>query len=234
MAEHAPGGPDLAGPALRGGRSAGFTLIELLIVVVILGILVSVVLLALGGTKDTALGSATATDKRILITAEDAFLIKHGTYADVAGLVSADLLHEASKYWTVVVGPGGSSYTLVPISTSGSGGGPSSPTCLTGESLSPAAAARQSTGQPGALANDVTINATTNSGCTSAVSAQFTPSGSGSQTVTLTGSGTTWQYTIGAAQYNWAPGTYPVNISAGGEVGVVTLTVCSASKPTCP
>ena len=72
----------------------GFTLVELLIVIVILGILAAIVVLAIGGLKDTAQGAACTSGLKTLQSAEDAYFASHdpNTYTDIAGLNGADLL----------------------------------------------------------------------------------------------------------------------------------------------
>jgi general secretion pathway protein G len=66
----------------------GFTIIELLIVVVVLGILASIVVFAMGNHAAEAMQSACKTDARAVQTAQQARQILTGTFApDVASLV---------------------------------------------------------------------------------------------------------------------------------------------------
>jgi prepilin-type N-terminal cleavage/methylation domain-containing protein len=58
----------------------GFTLIELLIVIVILGILATVVVFAVGGITDRGQDSACDTDRATLEVAVEAYFAKAGHY----------------------------------------------------------------------------------------------------------------------------------------------------------
>ena len=89
-------------------QDEGFTLIELLIVIVILGILATVVVFAVGGITDRGQDSACDTDKATLAVAVEAYFAKANTYpADQTHLVSGDykFLREASTNYNV--SPGG-------------------------------------------------------------------------------------------------------------------------------
>ncbi len=70
----------------------GFTLIELLIVIVILGILATVVVFAVGGITDRGEVSVCASDERTLATAVEAYFGKHATLAIPSGGAGHDRL----------------------------------------------------------------------------------------------------------------------------------------------
>jgi prepilin-type N-terminal cleavage/methylation domain-containing protein len=61
-----------------GGDDAGFTLIELLIVIVLLGVLSTVVVFAVGGITDRGTTAACRADGRALETAVSAYLAETG------------------------------------------------------------------------------------------------------------------------------------------------------------
>jgi prepilin-type N-terminal cleavage/methylation domain-containing protein len=90
----------------------GFTLIELLIVIVILGILATVVVFAVRGITDQGTESSAAADESTLVTAEEAYLAVHGSYAPEPNLVSAGLLRAESTLHDIDVAADGSSYTV--------------------------------------------------------------------------------------------------------------------------
>lgn len=101
----------------------GFTLIELLIVIVILGILATVVVFAVGGISDRGTASACSSELRILTTAEETHGAQFsGTYADEAGLVAAQLLRSESELYDVTLELDGS-FAIAPVSGSGCTGG---------------------------------------------------------------------------------------------------------------
>lgn len=58
------------------GVDEGFTLIELLVVIVVLGVLATVVVMALGGIRDDSQDSACPADFRILNTATEAYFVQ--------------------------------------------------------------------------------------------------------------------------------------------------------------
>lgn len=64
----------------RVDSSEGFTLIELLIVIVILGILATIVVFAVGGITEKGEAGTCATDRRTLATAVEAYFGKAGHY----------------------------------------------------------------------------------------------------------------------------------------------------------
>ena len=97
-------------------REGGFTLIEMLVVIVIIAILAAVVLLAVGSIKDKGESSTCSEEYRTIQTAEEAYYAKRiggGTYTDMAGLVSARLLTEASTLYDVA--SSGSGYDITPL-----------------------------------------------------------------------------------------------------------------------
>lgn len=74
----------------------GFTLIELLIVIVILGILAGIVTFGVATFRGDATASCTATNAKLLKTAQAAYEAKTGTAgATAATLVSAGYLDAA-------------------------------------------------------------------------------------------------------------------------------------------
>jgi prepilin-type N-terminal cleavage/methylation domain-containing protein len=87
-----------------GGDDAGFTLIELLIVIVLLGVLSTVVVFAVGGITDRGTTAACRADGRALETAVSAYFAETGrstivgeTPSDrIQTLVDGDYLNRAS------------------------------------------------------------------------------------------------------------------------------------------
>jgi general secretion pathway protein G len=106
----------------------GFTLIELLIVIVILGILATVVVFAVGGITDRGQESACDADAKTLEVAIEAYYAQYGTAAGTpseANLAAFDFLRAESSNMdigaggTVVIqdadcGTVGSVYTISP------------------------------------------------------------------------------------------------------------------------
>lgn len=71
----------------------GFTLIELLIVIVILGVLATVVVFAVGGVTDKSKLEACRAERRTVETAIDAYSVTVGSAPpSLAALVTANLL----------------------------------------------------------------------------------------------------------------------------------------------
>ncbi len=72
---------------------SGFTLIELLIVIVVLGVLSTVVVFAVGGIKDRADAAACKSDVKTVSVASEAYNAQFGGYASsVDELVNKGLL----------------------------------------------------------------------------------------------------------------------------------------------
>jgi len=61
-------------------NGAGFTLLELLVVIAIIGILASVILIAVGTARVKARDAKRAGDMRQMVTALDQYYIQNGTY----------------------------------------------------------------------------------------------------------------------------------------------------------
>ena len=76
----------------RNQRENAFTLIEVLIVIIVLGILVAVVLLALGTFRNVSVAAACRTDVKAIRTAAEAVRAKTGSYpADESAFVPSTL-----------------------------------------------------------------------------------------------------------------------------------------------
>lgn len=89
----------------RDRTDAGYTLIEMILVVLILGIMASVVVIAVGGMRTDAAETACSTDRRQLAVAVEAYLAEHGAPIAATGvgpdrfertLVDAELLRSPS------------------------------------------------------------------------------------------------------------------------------------------
>jgi prepilin-type N-terminal cleavage/methylation domain-containing protein len=89
-------------------RDAGLTLIEMLLVILVLGILSTVVVMSVGGTKSKAEESACPADRRQLINAREAYFVRFDTTTipDAGGaegfeltLVEAQILRATSEYF---------------------------------------------------------------------------------------------------------------------------------------
>lgn len=92
----------MMGKGLGGSRRSegGFTLTELLVVIVILGVLASVVVFAVGGITDHGKASACSADRATLETAQETYFAQNDAYAaSAAALVTAKLLKRASQYY---------------------------------------------------------------------------------------------------------------------------------------
>jgi prepilin-type N-terminal cleavage/methylation domain-containing protein len=100
--------------AKKRSGEGGFTLIELLIVIVILGILSAIVVLAIGGLKNTSQTQACSSEAGTIETAQDAYFASTGNatnYGSGAQLLSAGLLKAAPTRFTVTGGAGTYSIT---------------------------------------------------------------------------------------------------------------------------
>ena len=77
----------------------GFTLIELLIVIVILGILATVVVFAVGGITNRGKSSACDADRSTLEVAIEAYNAQYGSYpTDQSQLVPSFMRSESDKF----------------------------------------------------------------------------------------------------------------------------------------
>jgi prepilin-type N-terminal cleavage/methylation domain-containing protein len=95
-------------------RDRGFTLIELLIVIVILGILATVVVFAVGGVTDRGQDASCSSELRVISTAQEAYRASNGgTYVDETTLVADNLLRDESELYDLTVDVNGN-YTIAP------------------------------------------------------------------------------------------------------------------------
>lgn len=83
-------------------------------VVVILGIVVGIVVVAVGGLTEGSARSACRADRRTIVIAEEAYQGLNGAYADEAGLKAAHLIARRSRFYDVVVTQDGSGYEVEP------------------------------------------------------------------------------------------------------------------------
>lgn len=85
-------------------RDDGFTLIELLIVIVILGILATVVVFAVGGITDTGQSAACDADQRTLEVAVEAYFTQQdplGSYPATTDDLVPGFLRSVPQYYEV-------------------------------------------------------------------------------------------------------------------------------------
>lgn len=83
-------------------KDKGFTLVELLIVIVILGILATVTVFAVGGITERGQTSACSADRKTLEVAVEAYFAQNNAYpADADALVTAGFLRSAPSTYTV-------------------------------------------------------------------------------------------------------------------------------------
>ena len=90
-------------------QDEGFTLIELLIVIVILGILATVVVFAVGGITNRGQQSACDADRASLEVAVEAYLAQNGSYPNSQADLTAtpnNFLRAASTLYSVGAGDG--------------------------------------------------------------------------------------------------------------------------------
>jgi prepilin-type N-terminal cleavage/methylation domain-containing protein len=89
----------------------GFTLVELLVVIVILGVLASIVVFAVGGITNNSQTASCKADKKSLQSAEEAYRAQHTGYAAEADLVPGYLASQSDMY-NVTLADGGYSLTV--------------------------------------------------------------------------------------------------------------------------
>ncbi len=82
----------------------GFTLIELLIVIVILGILATVVVFAVGGITDRGNVSACKADLATVEVAVEAYRAQNGVYPADDAALTPGFLRDVSESYTVGAG----------------------------------------------------------------------------------------------------------------------------------
>jgi prepilin-type N-terminal cleavage/methylation domain-containing protein len=99
--------------AKKRSGEGGFTLVELLIVIVILGILAAIVVLAIGGLKDSASNANCDAGVKTLSSAEDAYFAQNGQYTTDAILLNpAHLIKKAPANLTATPSGGGAGYVI--------------------------------------------------------------------------------------------------------------------------
>jgi prepilin-type N-terminal cleavage/methylation domain-containing protein len=80
---------DVRSPSRTDLRSdGGFTLVELLVVIAILGILAGIAVFSVAGISGTGQATACATEKATILTAEEAYFAKYGSYTTTAVLTA--------------------------------------------------------------------------------------------------------------------------------------------------
>lgn len=95
-------------------RDRGFTLVELLVVIVILGIVSTVVVFAVGGVATSAEDAAADSDARALVTAQESYRTRFGTYTTEAELVSSGFLRSESALHDIALDVDGSYEVVAP------------------------------------------------------------------------------------------------------------------------
>ena len=93
----------------------GFTLIELLIVIVILGILATVVVFAVGGITDRGKKSTCDSDKKTLEVAVEAYNAQYGVYPATEGQLVTGFMRTVSTNYDI--GPSNGVITAQPSNT---------------------------------------------------------------------------------------------------------------------
>jgi general secretion pathway protein G len=94
-------------PSIMKKNDEGFTLIELLIVIVILGILATVVVFAVGGITDRGKKSACDADKKTLEVAVEAYNAQYGVYPASEGALVPGFMRALSTNYDVTASTGG-------------------------------------------------------------------------------------------------------------------------------
>ena len=89
---------------MKKSNDEGFTLIELLIVIVILGILATVVVFAVGGITDRGKKSACDADRKTLEVAVEAYNAQYGVYPNSETLLTPSYMRTASSNYDVTSG----------------------------------------------------------------------------------------------------------------------------------
>lgn len=100
----------------RRSSEEGFTLVELLVVIVILGILASIVVFAVGGITNKGSSAASATDVSVLQSAEEAYLAQsNGTaYVSETQLKTLGFIKAVSTNADICLSNAGSGTPAVP------------------------------------------------------------------------------------------------------------------------
>jgi prepilin-type N-terminal cleavage/methylation domain-containing protein len=105
--------------AKKRSGEGGFTLVELLIVIVILGILAAIVVLAIGGLKDSAQSSSCKAGLNTIKSAEDAWFAQNNTYGTMANLTGGanKLLKTDPSADFAIGGVTATAYTVTAVGT---------------------------------------------------------------------------------------------------------------------
>jgi general secretion pathway protein G len=85
----------------------GFTLIELLIVIVILGILATVVVFAVGGITDRGKKSTCDSDRKTMEVAVEAYNAQYGVYPATEGALVTGFMRSLSTNYDITPSTGG-------------------------------------------------------------------------------------------------------------------------------
>ncbi|MEX2628102.1 MAG: prepilin-type N-terminal cleavage/methylation domain-containing protein [Ilumatobacteraceae bacterium] len=90
----------------QSGADRGFTLVELLIVIVILGILATVTVFAVGGISSTAQENSCGLDERTIQTAIEAWNVENSGIPTMDELVDGDFISDTPTTHTINAGTG--------------------------------------------------------------------------------------------------------------------------------